>query len=98
MRFLALAILLIGTMAISCSDSTKIDRQLVETYTSVLLAREESPDSTTMQRTIDSSLQAGTFTKESFESALRKMSAEPQLFKAFYDSVMVEISRRRDTN
>lgn len=82
---------------VGCSDQTEPDGLLVQTYSDVLVARERHGDSATVKQKVDSILVFRNYDADEFQSDLRSMANTPVLMKAFYDSVMYELRRRRDT-
>ena len=81
----------------SCADETIPDRRLINAYSDVIIAREMYGDSALVDKAIDSALSARDFGRDEFDVELRTMTRSPQLFKAFYDSVTAELTRRRDS-
>lgn len=80
-----------------CADSTVPDADLVRTYADVIVARQQYGDSARVKQVVDSILQAQGFEPDEFDEALRSNARSPELFKAFFDSVSVELTRRRDS-
>jgi len=68
---------------------------LVQAYSDVIITREMNYDSTTTRHKNDSIIQAYGYDSASFDRDLRSMSRTPKLMKSFYDSVMVNISKKR---
>lgn len=98
MKFtLALAIILMGSTMIGCSDVVEVDTKLVQTYADVLVIREHYGDSATVKVKVDSVLESRQYQSDEFKRDLRSMGETPDLMKAFYDSVTYELRRRRDT-
>jgi len=82
---------------VGCAEDTIPDRALVETYADVIVARETHADSASVEVAVDSALVLRGYEKEAFEQDLRSMARTPAMFKAFYDSVSSELTRRRDS-
>lgn len=80
-----------------CTGASVPDPELVQTYADVVVARQRYGDSARVQHVVDSILTSRGFERTSFDVALRENARSPELFKAFFDSVSVEITRRRDS-
>lgn len=80
-----------------CTDPTVPDAELVHTYADVIVARQQYGDSVRVKQVVDSILKASGYEQEDFDEALRANARSPELFKAFFDSVSVELTRRRDS-
>ena len=80
-----------------CTDATLPNADLVQTYADVIVARQQYGDSARVRAAVDSILTAHGTTQEEFDHDLRANSRSPELFKAFYDSVSSELTRRRDS-
>ena len=90
-------LILFTAVAVSCTDSSVPERRLVETYADVIVARQQYGDSVRVRQAVDSIMAQRQYDHDEFDRDLRSMSATPQLFKAFYDSVSFELKRRRDS-
>ena len=91
------AVLIAAFFVSACEDSSVPDELLVQTYADVIVVRERYPDSAVVANKVDSILETKGMDQESFREGLRSMSENPDLFKSFYDSVTVELRRRRDS-
>lgn len=90
----------IATLALAvggCSNGSTPPVELIETYADVIVARTSSVDSAQVHSAIDSVLAAHGYDSLEFFDELRSMSATPELFKDFYDSVSVKLRQRRDS-
>ena len=94
---LSRAIVIATLCLFGCTDSDIPDAELVGTYADVIVARQQYGDSLAVRRAVDSILLARDLDADEFDAELRAMSRTPQLFKAFYDSVSIELNRRRDS-
>ena len=91
-------ILILVVLALTaCTDGSIPDDRLVQTYADVIVARQQYGDSVRVKQAVDSILDDRQYTQDDFDHDLRSMSATPELFKAFYDSVSFELKRRRDS-
>ena len=88
---------LAATALVACTDGSAPERRLVETYADVIVARQQFGDSVRVRQAVDSILHVRDYTHDEFDRDLRSMSATPQMFKEFYDSVSFELKRRRDS-
>ncbi len=80
-----------------CSADTIPNEELIRTYADVIVARSTGLDSAQVQKKIDSVLAAHGYDSLEFFDALRSMSASPELFKSFYDSVSTQLRMQRDS-
>ncbi len=84
-------------VVIGCSDASVPDPELVRTYANVVVARQRYGDSVRVQQVVDSILKANGYEQAEFDEALRANARSPELFKAFFDSVSVTLTRKRDS-
>jgi len=70
-------------------------QQLIETYTAVVLAREQGPDTTAAQANVRAVMKKNGYTPESLEAELRTMSRDPDSFRALYDSINIRLQTAR---
>lgn len=89
----AMALTLLITTA--CTEQHGPSQQLIETYTTVVLAREQGPDTTAAQANVRAVMKKNGYTPESLEAELRTMSRSPDTFRALYDSINIRLQAAR---
>lgn len=89
----ATALTLLITTA--CTEQHGPSQHLIETYTAVVLAREQGADSAAAQANVRAVMTKNGYTPESLETELRTMSRNPDTFRALYDSVNIRLQTAR---
>lgn len=79
----------------ACTEQHGPSQQLIETYTAVVLAREQGPDTTAAQANVRAVMKKNGYTPESLEAELRTMSRNPDTFRALYDSINIRLQAAR---
>ena len=95
--FVGTVVLLWFAIAPGCSSDSIPSAELISTYADVIVARSTGLDSAQVQKKIDSVLAEHGYDSLEFFEALRSMSASPELFKSFYDSVSTQLRAQRDS-
>ncbi len=90
----AIAVIALSLSLLYACDETMDYKHFSDTYTDILIIREQQADTSIANKQVDSILKAHGYTHESFKHKFEELSRRPEVFREVMDSVRKDVQKR----